>query len=163
TARGAGVDPEDPPLRWEASVSGGAWAEVEVLADHTGGFNYGPGTVELQCPPGCAVAAVGGESQRWLRCRIAETTRGGGRGASYSHPPEIYSISAVPIGALVPVEHAAREAEEHLGVSDGTPGQVFAVRQGPMLPLGEGETLEVRAPGSERWVEWSPVESFAAS
>jgi predicted phage baseplate assembly protein len=163
TARGAGVDPDDPPLRWEVSGPGGEWQEVEVLADYTGGFNYGAGTLELQCPPDCASAPVGGESQRWLRCRISDTTRGGVRGASYSHPPEIYSISAAPIGALVPVEHAACESAEHLGISDGTPGQLFSVRHAPMLPLGEGETLEVKAPGEDRWSEWMAVESFAES
>src|SRR5262245_34405930 len=49
-ARGAGVDPEDPPLRWEVSVADGDWAEAEVLEDRTGGFNYGSGIVELQLP-----------------------------------------------------------------------------------------------------------------
>jgi predicted phage baseplate assembly protein len=162
-ARGAGVDPDDPPLRWEVSAPGGTWSEAEVLADHTGGFNYGPGTVELQCPPECATASVGGEARRWLRCRIHETTRGGVAGASYSHPPEIYSIGAAPIGALVPVEHAARESGEYLGGSDGTPAQVFSVRYAPMLPLGEGETLEVRGPGEDSWTAWTAVESFAES
>src|SRR5215218_8481596 len=40
-AKGAGVDPEDPPLRWEVSVGDGEWAEADVLVDRTGGFNYG--------------------------------------------------------------------------------------------------------------------------
>ena len=30
-ARGAGVDPEDPPLRWEMSDGSDGWAEAEVL------------------------------------------------------------------------------------------------------------------------------------
>ena len=49
-ARGAGVRPEDPPLRWEASQGQGAWTEVDVLSDRTGGFNYGSGIVEVQLP-----------------------------------------------------------------------------------------------------------------
>jgi predicted phage baseplate assembly protein len=162
-ARGAGVDPEDPPLRWEVSQPGGGWAEAAVLADHTGGFNYGAGAVELQCPPGSGLAPIGGHRLRWLRCRIAAETRSGAAGAGYTHPPEIYSISAAGIGALVEVEHAAREVEESLGTSDGTPGQVFALRFSPVLPLTDGQVLEVREPGSERWQEWSAVESFAES
>jgi predicted phage baseplate assembly protein len=162
-ARGAGVDPEDPPLRWEVSQDGGGWAEAEVLADHTGGFNYGAGSVELQCPAGSAIAAVGGHRLRWLRCRLSDQTRGGRTGASYSHPPEIYSITAVPIGALVGVEHAAREQQEWLGTSDGTPGQTFSLRFSPVLPLSDTERLEVRDPGSERWAQWAEVDSFAAS
>ena len=42
-ARGAGVNPEDPPLRWEVSQPEGGWEEAEVLEDLTGGFNYGSG------------------------------------------------------------------------------------------------------------------------
>ena len=45
-ARGAGVDPRRPPLRWEMSAGeqpGGdlAWEPVTVLEDTTGGFNFG--------------------------------------------------------------------------------------------------------------------------
>ncbi|MGH2892379.1 MAG: putative baseplate assembly protein, partial [Solirubrobacteraceae bacterium] len=36
-ARGAGVKPDDPPLRWEVSLGDGSWAEVDVLEDLTGG------------------------------------------------------------------------------------------------------------------------------
>jgi predicted phage baseplate assembly protein len=162
-ARGAGVDPEDPPLRWEVSQGGGGWAEAEVLADRTGGFNYGAGVIELQCPGESAVVAIGGRRLRWLRCRIAAETRSGATGVTYTHPPEIYSITARTIGALIGVEHAAREVEEALGVSDGTPGQVFPLRFSPVLPLGDGEVLEVREPGSDRWQEWSLVDSFASS
>ena len=61
-ARGAGVRPEDPPLRWEASRGEGAWAEVEVLDDRTGGFNYGSGVVELQCPSGVGRGADRGSA-----------------------------------------------------------------------------------------------------
>ncbi len=162
-ARGAGVDPEDPPLRWEVSQAGGGWAEGEVLADHTGGFNYGAGAVELQCPAESGIAAIAGRRLRWLRCRIAAATRAGVAGATYTHPPEIYSITAATIGALVGVEHAAREVGEGLGTSDGTPGQVFPLRFSPVLPLTDGQILEVREPDSDRWHGWSFVESFAAS
>ena len=105
-ARGAGVKPDDPPLRWEMSQGGDRWAEAEVLADHTGGFNYGSGTVEVQCPADGAVS-LGGRTLRWLRCRL-DATRSGDTGAAYTHPPEIYSITAAPVGAMVPAEHARR-------------------------------------------------------
>jgi predicted phage baseplate assembly protein len=162
-ARGAGVNPEDPPLRWEVSQGAGAWAEAEVLADHTGGFNYGPGAIELQCPPESGIAPAAGHRLRWLRCRLTELTRSGEAGAAYTHPPEIYAITAEPIGALVQVEHAAREDSEWLGTSDGTPGQVFPLRYSPMLPPVEGETLEVKDADADRWVQWSLVDTFATS
>ncbi len=160
-ARGAGVDPERPPLRWEISEGGDGWAQAEVLADDTGGFNYGPGALQLQCPPASGIAPVGGHRLRWLRCRIVEPTTASG--GTYSQPPEIYSITAAPIGALLPMQHAAREREERLGTSDGTPGQAFTLRFSPVLALSDAERLEVRDPGSDRWTQWTAVDSFAAS
>ena len=161
-ARGAGVDPNDPPLRWEVSDGSDGWHEAEVLEDRTGGFNFGAGIVELQCPPQSGVAFLAGHRLRWLRCTISDRTRGGSE-ATYSHPPEIYAIGARPIGALVGAEHAARERAETLGTSDGTPGQVLPLRFSPVLPLVDAERLEVRDPGSDRWLQWTEVESFAAS
>jgi predicted phage baseplate assembly protein len=163
TARGAGVDPEDPPLLWEVSQTGAPWAQAQVLSDHTGAFNYGPGSVEVECPPHSGVASIAGMRLRWLRCRIDEHTRSGLAGAAYTHPPEIYSITAMPVGALVPVEHAGLASEEFLGTSDGTPGQCFSLRFSPVLAPREEETLEVREPGSDRWDPWMLVETFAAS
>src|SRR5438309_193223 len=94
-ARGAGVDPNDPPLRWEVSDGNDGWSEAEVLEDRTGGFNFGAGVVELQCPPQSGVALLAGHRLRWLRCKISDRTRGGGA-ATYSHPPANYSIAARP-------------------------------------------------------------------
>ena len=91
-ARGAGVNPEDPPLRWEVSQGDNQWAPAIVLEDLTGGFNYGSGTVELELPPRSAVAPIAGQRLYWLRCRITDTTASGRQGASYTHAPEIYSM-----------------------------------------------------------------------
>ena len=156
------MDPNDPPLRWEVSDGNDGWEKAEVLEDRTGGFNFGAGVVELQCPRQSGVGLLAGHRLRWLRCRIADRTPGGGETA-YTHPPEIYWIGARPIGALVGAEHAARERAESLGTSDGTPGQVLPLRFSPVLPLTDAERLEVRDPGSDRWLQWSEVESFAAS
>lgn len=164
-ARGAGVDPEDPPLRWEISSSEapGGWAEAEVLVDATGGFNYGSGVVELQLPAGHDPATVGGTRAHWLRCRLADTTRRGAAAATFSHPPEIYSITAAPLGALVPAAHSVRVDEEVLGESDGTPGQSFRLRNAPVLALEDLEGLEVLEPETTAWRPWEPVEAFAES
>ncbi|MGD9570315.1 MAG: putative baseplate assembly protein [Thermoleophilia bacterium] len=162
-ARGAGVDPEDPPLRWEMSSGEGpgGWAECEVLLDATGGFNYGSGVVELQLPSSHDPATVGGTRAHWVRCRLDDTTRRGAPGATFSHPPEIYSITAAPLGALVPAAHSVRVDEETIGESDGTPGQSFALRNAPVLTLDGTEGLEVMEPDSPAWRPWQLVESFA--
>ena len=161
-ARGAGVRPDDPPLRWEVSLGDGSWAEVDVLEDLTGGFNYGSGTVEVQCPPGSGTEAIAGRRLHWLRCRIAETTRISGEAAVFTQPPEIYQITAAPSGALLAAEHSTVEIDEIIGVSDGTPGQTFVTRFAPVLALAPGETLEVKT-GDRDWEPWEQVDSFAGS
>lgn len=161
-ARGAGVRPDDPPLRWEASTGEGGWTEVEVLEDLTGGFNYGSGTVELQCPEASGVEPIAGRRLHWLRCRIAETTRVTGRAAAYQHAPEIYRITAAPVGALVRAEHSVVEVAEALGVSGGEPGETFTLRFAPVLEPSPGETLEVETPTGD-WEAWERVDSFADS
>jgi predicted phage baseplate assembly protein len=162
-ARGAGVNPEDPPLRWEVSQGDGRWDEAMVLEDLTGGFNYGAGTVELELPPRSAVQPLSGKRLHWLRCRIDDKTRFGGAATTYSHPPEIYSITAAPIGARLPATHAARQDREVLGTSDGTPGQSFPLRHSPVLRPVVGETLEVQDPESGDWSTWALRDDFVGS
>jgi predicted phage baseplate assembly protein len=163
-ARGAGVDPEDPPLRWEYSTGEGAlgWREATVLADHTGGFNYGSGVVELELPAETGQATVGERKLHWIRCRVDPFTRSE-VAAAYTLPPEIYSITAGAIGARIPAMHASRRRAELLGESDGTPGQSFRLRHAPVLSLGNDETLEVLPPRGDEWERWELVESFAES
>jgi len=162
-ARGAGVDPNDPPLRWEVSAGDGEWSAAEVLVDDTGGFNYGSGSVELQLPERSGVELLSGQRLHWVRCRIAATSASGRTDAKYTLAPEIYAITAAPIGALLPAAHRSHSESEVLGISDGTPGQVFELRTRPILPLEPGETLEVQPPGGGDWQRWTLHESFASS
>jgi len=161
-ARGAGVNPEDPPLRWEASQGQGSWTDVVVLADRTGGFNYGSGTIELQCPPNSGVEPIAGRRLHWLRCRIADTTRDEDRPAAYHHAPEIHQITAAPVGAVLAAEHSTADVAEPLGTSGGAPGETFAMRFAPVVDLAPGETLEVQTAGGD-WESWAEVDSFADS
>ena len=69
-ARGAGVDPEDAAVALGDEPGGDRWADAEVLSDRTGGFNYGSGIVEVQCPADAGAVSLGGRSLRWLRCRL---------------------------------------------------------------------------------------------
>jgi len=162
-ARGAGVVPEDPPLRWEVSQADGGWEPARVLMDMTGGFNYGSGTVELELPARSVVQPLAGHRLHWLRCRLTAETAGGRTGASYTHPPEIYSITAAPLGARLPATHGALVQREVIGVSDGTPGQSHPLRQRPVLKPIAGETLEVQDPESGDWSRWELREDFVGS
>ena len=163
-ARGAGVNPEDPPLRWEVSQADGEWAPATVLEDLTGGFNYGSGTVELELPPRSVVAPLGGHRLHWLRCRIAETTASGRQGATYSHAPEIYSITAAPMGARLPV-HArlARSSARSSASPTARPARSSRCATSPVLKLGTGETLEVQDPESGDWARWESRPDFVGS
>ncbi len=162
-ARGAGVVPSDPPLAWEVSQRAGTWAEAVVVEDATGGFNFGSGAVTLQLPSESSNVIVGGRDLYWLRCRLSEFTRAGQSGARYTQTPSISSITAAPVGALLPSEHAARVIGEPVGYSDGTPGQSFQLRYAPVLEMREHERLEVRVLGADAAEMWYPQESFAAS
>lgn len=163
-ARGAGVHPEEPPLVWEVSQHNGGWEEAEVLADTTGGFNYGSGSVELQLPGRSAIIDVSGRRLYWLRCRLLDKTRTGADTAGYSHPPEVTRVTARAVGAQLPASHSARETEESLGYSDGTAAQTLQLRHAPALPLDPThEVLEVNDPQTGHWHRWEQRESFASS
>ena len=164
-ARGAGVDPENPPLRWEVSSADEAsgWTEATVLEDLTGGFNYGSGTITLQLPPRHSAGSIAGHHGYWLCCRLDNRTRTGATAATYSHPPEIRSITAAPIGALIPASHSARVERETIGQSDGTPAQVFELRHRPILETTEDESVEVLDPETGVWERWEQRESFVES
>ncbi len=161
-AQGAGIKPDDPPLRWEVSAGSGEWLEAEVLSDETGGFNHGGGSIDLQLPARHAPDVLAGVDAHWVRCRVDATTRSGAC-VSYKAPPEIARISATPVGALVPAVHAELIEREELGESDGTPGQTFALRHAPVLALADGETLEVLEPDETEWCRWVPREAFSDS
>ncbi len=164
-ARGAGVDPEDPPLRWEVSCAEEetGWLEAEVIEDLTGGFNYGAGKVTVQLPARHSAVPIAGHRGYWVCCRLDSKTRSGETGIAYSHPPEIHSITAAPIGAVIPASHSARELEEILGASDGTPGQVFELHYYPVLETTPDEFLEVLDPETGTWERWELKESFVES
>jgi len=162
-ARGAGVDPRDPPLIWEVAQGPDEWVAAEVLSDTTGGFNFGSGSIDLQMPPHSAIMAVAGQRCYWLRCRVIDPA-GTASKDHYTEPPQIKLMTARAIGALLPATHAVREVEEPLGYSDGTPAQVLKLISAPALELDpKHETLEVLDSGAEVWQPWEQRLSFEDS
>ena len=156
TARGAGVDPEDPPLRWEMSrrrplgrrrSAVGSHRRVQLRLRH----RRGP------VPADAGAVSLGGRSLRWLRCRLDALTRSGAGGASYTHPPEIFSITAVRSARWCRPRIARRRATNSRH-QRRHPGQRFPLRFSPVVPLSDGETLEVREPGGDRWAPWTAVD-----
>jgi len=153
---GVGVDPLDPPLAWEA-WDGLEWQACEVDSDETGGLNRA-GAIVLHLPPSHRDAVLSETLAGWIRCRVTEPRRGQ---PFYTSSPQVRSLSVVTVGGTAPAVHAERIDGELVGISDGTPGQVFSLRRTPVVLGLEPVVLEV---GSEDgWEAWEEVDSFAAS
>ena len=88
-ARGAGVDPEDPPLRWEVSAGDGRTTGPRRTCCSTT-----DGRLQLRLRRRRAAAAraharvepLGGQRAHWLRCRLDSTTRSGAQAAKLLAP-----------------------------------------------------------------------------
>jgi predicted phage baseplate assembly protein len=153
---GVGVDPENPPLRWEA-WNGGGWVECEVSDDSTGGINR-DGSITLHVPADHEAAVFEGERAGWLRARVIEAEEGQ---PEYSSSPIIHGLSASTIGGTIDALHATIIENETLGEAEGVPGQRFVVLRHPVLAGAGAPVLEVSS--DEGWQEWEQVEHFAGS
>ena len=153
---GVGVDPRDPPLRWEA-YDGEGWVPCEVGKDDTGGFNQA-GEVILHLPARHSASTVAGHPGGWLRCRLREADPGQ---RTYVASPTVGQVTAFTIGGTVEAMHAENVGEEALGRSEGVSGQSFQVARPPVEPTGEPFVVEVAE--NDGWVQWQRVEDFGLS
>jgi predicted phage baseplate assembly protein len=152
--QGVGVDPQRPPLVWEA-WDGTAWAACEVDHDDTGGLNR-PGDVVLHVPASHTASVVEKLRAGWLRCRVVPPVEGY---PFYSASPTITSASAYTMGGTVAALHAETVLDELLGLSEGVPGQAFPLSRGPVV--ADGHDLAVEVAGGSGWELWHEVDSFA--
>ncbi|PBC81202.1 putative baseplate assembly protein [Streptomyces sp. 2224.1] len=153
---GVGVDPRQPPLRWEAWTADG-WTECEVEEDSTGGLNR-PGEVVLHVPAGHLVSRVGRADAAWLRCRVVEAAPGQ---PFYSASPTVRAASAFTIGGTTRVAHAEVVRDEPLGESTGVPGQRLRLAQAPVV--ADRPPLRLEISDGDGWQEWQVVADFASS
>jgi predicted phage baseplate assembly protein len=158
TIEGLGVDPERPPLRWEAAVPGG-WAECEVESDSTGGLNK-PGDIIVHLPGEHTTLLINGVRAGWIRAVVTEPA---GDVPGYSRTPMLTRITASCVGGTTQAVNASRVETEVLGAAEGAPGQRFTVARRPMLD--QSETVVEVSDGTEDggWVEWTQVADFAGS
>ena len=156
TINGVGVDPNDPPLRWEAWC-GTAWEPCELSEDSTGGLNR-DGTVVVHVPDGHVASLIEGTRAGWLRAVVDGHVEGR---ADYSAPPTIHGLVADTIGGTAPAAHADIIEGEVIGVSEGVAGQRYTTANRPVLSLGD--RLEVQTSGDDGWVSWVQVDHFASS
>ena len=155
---GIGVDPRDPPLVWESwDATDGEWVKMDVEKDTTGALNR-RGEVELHIPYSFSIQDIDLKRAWWIRCRLM---RHRPDQRTYSTSPQIRVTAWHTVGGTVSASHAMTTEGEELGRSDGTPGQVFRVENGPLLTRRDDETIEVEV--EEGWEEWEEVEDFALS
>jgi len=157
---GLGVDPEAPPLVWEA-WTGDGWAACEVGRDETGGLNR-DGDVLLHLPAGHVAHLIGGLRAGWLRARVV---RPAPNRTPYSASPTVTRLDAFTVGGTVEAVQAEQVHAEPLGFTEGTPGERFPVSRRPVLPDRGECVLEVSDPDAPDggWRPWRRVPSFADS
>ncbi|MDP9465190.1 MAG: putative baseplate assembly protein [Actinomycetota bacterium] len=156
TIEGVGVDPDDPPLQWEA-YDGTTWHACDVGEDGTGGLNR-DGSMIIHVPRQHSATLLDGERAGWLRARVVAAAEGQ---PSYSASPMIHGLVADTIGGTADAAHADIIEHETLGVSEGVAGETFKTAYAPVLPAGDALRLLVTS--DEGWTEWHQVEHFAAS
>lgn len=154
--RGVGVDPSRVPIVWEA-WDGDFWLVADAVRDDTGGLNR-DGVVRLAMPAAHEPLVLSGQRLHWVRVRLLPADDGQ---PTFRTSPTIADVSASVGGGTVLAEHSLRVGAETLGVSDGTPGQRFALANAPVLPREPGEHVIVVE--GEREEVYTEVDDFAAS
>ncbi|MBP0019689.1 MAG: putative baseplate assembly protein [Cyanobacteria bacterium SBLK] len=177
-ATGTGIDPKNPPLRWEA-WDGNLW-QRDILRqpqdDRTQGFSFhdaedaginpvteGADTI-LHLPQQWPETSLGTPyTGHWLRC-IYETDEENYASNQYRQSPQIRGMKVRAIGAAVTASECVRVENELLGVSDGKPGQRFPLQGNPILECDrdKGEYIQVRLLDGER-ENWEEVPDFGDS
>jgi len=153
---GVGVDPENPPLLWEA-WDGYAWSACEVDRDGTGGLNR-DGDLVLHVPKSHTVSVIQQQRAGWLRARVLKPEP---HQPTYSASPTINGLTAFTIGGTSEAVNAELVENELLGASEGVPGQRFLLRHRPVVPGGAAAIVEVS--GVDGWQEWTQVQDFVDS
>lgn len=173
-ARTTGINPDDPPLKWEA-WNGSNWQSTILRQredDKTRGFSFDRlaqqgsnslndgADVMLHLPQLWPIADFGtGFSGHWIRCVYTHPRE---LQPSYSSSPSIVGLAVRSIGGAVNASECVRIENELLGVSDGKPGQAFELQGKPVLKRKEGEHIEVRPINGEPEI-WIEVADFAES
>lgn len=169
-ARTTGINPDDPPSKWEA-WNGRNWQPILRVKDDdkTKGFSFSEITqplegadVVLHLPQEWPNSDFGTNYVgHWIRCVYTSPK---GNQPSYSSSPSIVGLNVRAIGGAVNATQCIRVENELLGVSNGKPGQKFELQSQPVLErdsqLREYIQLKIHGRETEDWVE---VPDFAES
>ena len=175
-AKTTGIDPNNPPLCWEA-WNGEEWQSGILKCkedDGTRGFSFDDmgeqiphplregAEIVLHLPTNLPKTSLNTEyTGYWIRCVYEDP---GNTQPGYIDPPSIVGLSIKAVGGTVKATECIIIKNELLGVSNGKPGQNFQLQKRPVLQrkLEEGEHIEVRLPNGEMEI-WQEVENFANS
>ena len=153
---GVGVDPNNPPLIWEA-WSGDGWAPCDLDSDGTGGLNR-DGDIVLHVPRSHAVSVIEAQRAGWLRARVTQSATDQ---PAYGASPVIRSMAAATVGGTIDGINAELVQAESIGTSEGVAGQRFRLKRQPVVPSETSFALEVSS--GDGWQEWQQVSDFSAS
>jgi len=153
---GVGVDPNNPPLVWEA-WSGDGWVACEMDSDGTGGLNR-DGDIVLHVPRSHTVSVIEAQRAGWLRARV---TQSAADQPAYGASPMLRSLTAVTIGGTIDAVNAELVNAEVIGSSEGVAGQRFQLKRQPVVPTETPFVLEVSS--ADGWQEWTQVSDFSSS
>lgn len=153
---GVGVDPNNPPLEWEA-WNGEGWVHCDVERDETGGLNR-DGDVVIHLPRSHTVSVIDAQRGGWIRARVVEPAADQ---PAYGASPTIVSMSAFTIGGTVDAVNAELVDAEIIGTSEGVAGQSFQLKRRPVVPSEAPLVLEVSE--TDGWQEWTQVRDFSSS
>ena len=166
-AKFEGSNPQSPPYVWETmgTEQDSIWIEAEIDIDETKGLNES-GWMRVHLP-----AMQRGERDNkiayWVRCRLSEEVAA----MTYRESPVVRSLSTASWGCTIPTTNVAVVENEFLGRSDGSPGQLFYLRNTPVVRRRPGEQLLIRYEdiGNDEAVHktyeevWEEVNDFADS
>jgi predicted phage baseplate assembly protein len=159
TTDGMGVDPTDPPLRWEVwDRFDQEWVRAQTTEDTTRGLNAA-GYVIVQVPYTAGFTVVDGKRAFWVRVRVVSPRHGQ---AVYARTPRILSIDVESIGGIVSATQATIIDQFLLGYSDGSPSQAFQLPVAPVLRNRQTDPLEIESEDGT-FEPWSEVPDFGSS
>jgi predicted phage baseplate assembly protein len=160
---GAGIDPTQPPYIWEVSTGSQntPWQEcvIDTGEDTTKGLNV-TGRIRMHLPQ-MGRFGVNHENLFWVRVRLLHQDEYAPRMRPYRNTPRLRQISAGAWGGATQVTHSQVIKREFLGLSAGSPGQVFNLQVTPILRRRVDEVLLVQT--GEEVQLWQEVENFANS
>ena len=140
--------PSVPPVQlvWEYRPQGAGkrWQSLNVFVDESFGFTR-EGYIKFEGPSNIALSVEGRvtEPRYWLRIRVASGEYAKGRAPKL----DFLRFNTVPAVNLSTLKN------EQLGVSTGTPSQIFRLSQRPVQKRSIELSIEVAGQSAEMWTQ----------